>query len=267
MPYICPNCGYSSEEEIKFCANCGTPMSSPREASGHYIDEPQQAPVTYGDAYTEEPVVSYPQDNGYAYPAPQQYEQPKKKGKAGVVIAVSAVALLLVAALVLVVILPLTAHVDVFGLHIFDNSPKGAVERVIRSAYVDFNAKDVFDVMFEQHYAAEDQRADDATIVMMQGAFDQLKAQAKENNAHITYQLLDEYYVEADKTAEYMEVFKQEGVDTSKIDKMLEVDFTISANTNESKDSGTLTALCVKAGGRWYVSAASLSTMMGASAQ
>jgi hypothetical protein len=44
---------------------------------------------------------------------------------------------------------------------------------------------------------------------------------------------------------------KSDGVDTSKIEKMLEVDFTLESM---GSTSDTMTSLCIKAEGRWYVS-------------
>ncbi len=277
MSVNCPNCGMSNLDESKFCMNCGTPLSQQSQPVPEQIQEPAPAePATYGDAYDsyQQPSGSsgYQQD-AYAYPPQPQYpyaygaqqmtpaQKPKKKGKAAAVIIVSLIALLLVAAVVLVVVLPLTAHIDVFGLHLFDNSPKGVTERMLKAAYSDFNAKEVANCLYESKYAAGSNAMKDSDISTLQTSLDSLKTQITAANATLKYNLLDEYYVESAQYSEYMERMKKDGTDTSKIEKMQEVDFTIEAlgNTSES-----MTVLCIKAEGRWYVSAYTFSESMSA---
>ncbi len=274
MSVYCPNCGMSNEETSKFCMNCGTPLAQQSKPETPSYTEPPAQPVSYGDSYQQtpaEPYGGYQQQNSYPYAAPVQQQAPaqyvpqpvqkpkKKKGKTAAVIVVSLVALLLVAAVVLIVVLPLTAHVDVFGLHLFDNSPKQVTERMLKGAYVDFNAKEVVDCLYEAHYGADGNKVSDSDVRQLQSMLDMMKTQMTSANATINYAILDEYYVDDAKYNETVEKMKKEGTDTSKIEKMLEVDFKLESN---GQKSDALTALCIKADGKWYVSGSTFTQTM-----
>lgn len=276
MSKICPGCGTVNADISKFCMICGTPMS--QAASDYGTDhEPRAGQDGYGDPYQyqqgyTDPYAGYqqPQYQQQYQQYPQQYQQqypqrqndmspaPKQKKKKPVaVIVVSLISLLLIAATVLIVILPLAFHIDVFGLHLFDNTPEGVTERMLRGLYVDFNAKEVVDSVYEGKYGSP--KIGDTEIKQLQTMLDVLKQQAKNENAEIKYHILDTYTVDTDKYNEQIEKMKKAGTDTSKIEKMLEVDFTIEA---QGQTSNTITALCIKADGRWYVSSESFSQAM-----
>lgn len=262
MSKICPGCGAVNADISKFCMLCGKPMPQtasdpePRDARGGYGDSYQYQQGSYPDE-PQYPQQQYRQPQ-YSQPPAQMTPAPKQKKKKPVaVIVVSLISLILIAATVLIVILPLTVHIDVFGLHLFDNTPEGVTERMLRGIYVDFNAREVVDAVYEGKYGSP--KMGDAEVEQLQTMLDRLKDQAKSANAEIKYHILDTYTVEPDKYNEQTERMRKAGTDTSKIEKMLEVDFTIEA---EGKTSDPITALCIKADGRWYVSSETFSQAM-----
>ena len=266
MSKTCPNCGAVNPDVSNFCMICAAPMPQEEMYRGDRVgyEAPVERPEDYGDAYQyqQEPEAPYGgyQQGGYPDSRPQPYPMtpaPKKKKSHAAAIIISVVALLLVAAAVLIVVLPLTVHVDVFGLHLFDNDPKGVTERFLKAAYVDCDAKGVADCLYETKYASGVNKVDDSGVQQLQTMLDSLKSAGYK----IKYNILDEYIVDDAKYNQVIEQMQKDGTDTSGIEKMLEVDFTLEANGNTSD---TMTALCIKAKGRWYVSMYSLTNTFAA---
>ncbi len=270
MPKFCQNCGAMVEDSASFCNNCGSPMTAGYPEDPVTVNaQSNPAPNPYTYQPTQQP----------AYPAqqpayPQQYPQqqypapapaPRKKGKkVAVIIIVSVLALLLIAATVLIVVLPLVANIDVFGLKLFGGAKASTPEECMNSfieALADDNTDNMLDCIYETKYSELMRsifKSQLSTGSGMGEGLDEIRALGKDNvKKMVVITVTDEQTLSDTEVAKVKQTLAAATIPTDKIEKVEKANVHVQNNV---KNENTDTEFCFAyAEGKWYILASAMS--------
>lgn len=263
MAKLCRKCGNLVDDSAYVCNACGAPMTDgypqdPKTVSAEsnpyaYTPAPQQPPAPNPYEYYPQPVA--PAVNTYM---PASVPAPKKK-KTGLIIGISAVALVLVAALVLLVILPL-AGTDAFGLNWFKSAknatPKDCVETFFLEL-ADNNSDGALDCIYEAKYS-DTMRSLFKTYLISEmesnSSFKAIKSMGKDNiKSMMTITITDEQAVSSSDASSYKSQLSAYGIPTDKIETIESATVTVNGQKQANQ------WVFAKAEGEWYILSSAMS--------
>ncbi len=261
MAKFCQRCGNLVDDNAYVCNACGAPMNDDYpddaktvSAEGNpyaYTPAPQQPAAPNPYEYHPQPVYA-------AVNTPAPVPTPKKK-KTGLIIGLSAVALVLVAALVLLVILPL-AGTDVFGLKWFKSAKNATPKECVETFFLeiaDNNTDGALDCIYEATYS-ESMRSLFKTYLSSEmdsnSSFRAIKSMGKDNIKNMmNITITDEKTVSSSDAAAYKSQLSTYGIPTDKIETIESAALTINGQKQENE------WIFAKADGQWYILSSAMS--------
>lgn len=252
MSKLCSNCGFSMEDNDRFCPVCGTAVASEVPAEPAPVEEPVVAenPAEPQKTPYTPPYKPYPQPSAQSTPvAPKKKKNPLKK------ILTIAITLLIVGVIGFVAFFVM----DNFGL--FGNfTYKGAVKNYIHfhgygktelledlapKAYWDYLEEEE-GVDFDEAQEVIDERYEDYDEEMKEEYGDDYK---------VKYKITSKSELSKSKLKKIAKALKEDyDIKTSKVTKgyKLKLEVSISGSEDEGEEE-KLTVYALKISGKWYV--------------
>lgn len=261
MAKFCQKCGNLVDDNAYVCNACGASMNDDYPDDAKTVSAADN-PYTYTPAPQQpaapNPYEYHPQPVAVAVDTPAPALPPKKK-KTGLIIGISAVALVLVAALVLLVILPL-AGTDVFGLNWFKSAKNATPKDCLETFFLeiaDNNTDGALDCIYETSYS-DSMRSLYKTYLISEmssnSSFQAIKSMGKDNIKNMmNITLTNEKTVSSSDAATYKSQLSTYGIPTDKIETIESADVTI--NGQKQNNSWVF----AKAEGQWYILSSAMS--------